>query len=383
MNDLVQRFPFAHTFSIVARDPATGQMGVAVQSHWFSVGSIVPWAAAGVGAIATQSMVNPNYGSLGLDLLRGGLPAAAVLKALLAADEGRDLRQVAIVDAAGRVAAHTGVRCIASAGHLTGDGFSVQANMMANNTIWLAMRTAYLASMGNLSERLLAALDAAQAAGGDIRGQQSAAILVVKAQSSGSPWADKVIDLRVEDHPRPLGELRRLLRLHEAYDLMNAGDEHLSADRIDQALESYRGAAQLAPEVMEMPFWHASTLADLGRMDEALPIFQRVFAAEPQWRELFSRLALVGLSKAHPARPPAHLRCAEFPSCRHMPLTSCSGEAEIRQPSPPQPLSLAVPPSIDTLLLLPFREKAGMRVSRTVQTTSLKSQTAHKQKTPP
>jgi len=300
MNELAQRFPFAHTFSIVARDPATGQMGVAVQSHWFSVGSIVPWAAAGVGAIATQSMVNPNYGSLGLDLLRGGLPADAVLKALLTADEGRDLRQVAIVDAAGRVAAHTGARCIASAGHLTGDGFSVQANMMANSTIWLAMRTAYLSSKGSLSERLLAALDAAQAAGGDIRGQQSAAILVVKAQSSGSPWADKLVDLRVEDHPRPLGELCRLLHLHQAYDLMNAGDEHLGAERIDQALESYRGAAQLAPEVMEMPFWHASTLADLGRMDEALPIFQRVFAAEPQWRELFSRLALVGLSKATP-----------------------------------------------------------------------------------
>ncbi len=297
MTEIIQRFPFAHTFSIVARDPASGEMGVAVQSHWFSVGSIVPWAAAGVGAIATQSMVNPSYGSLGLELLRGGLTAQETLTALLTTDTGRDLRQVAIVDSAGRVAAHTGARCIASAGHLTGEGFSVQANMMANNTIWLAMRTAFLAAKGSLPQRLLAALIAAQAAGGDIRGQQSAAILVVKPASTGQPWADKLMDLRVEDHPRPLEELRRLMRLHQAYDLMNAGDDHLSANRIDQALESYRAAAELAPDMLEMPFWHASTLADLGRIDEALPIFQRVFAAQPQWRELFSRLGSVGLSK--------------------------------------------------------------------------------------
>jgi uncharacterized Ntn-hydrolase superfamily protein len=275
-------------------------MGVAVQSHWFSVGSIVTWAAAGVGVIATQSIANPDYGSLGLELLRGGLPAGKALAALLAADEGRDLRQVAVVDSAGRVAAHTGARCMAAAGHITGEGFSVQANMMVDDSIWPAMAEAYQTSSGGLPERLLAALDAAQAAGGDIRGQQSAAILVVKAQSSGRAWADKVVDLRVEDHPRPLEELRRLYQLQRAYDLMNAGDDHLGADRVEQALEAYRGAADLAPHILEMPFWHAVTLADLGRMEEALPIFQRVFAAEPQWRDLFSRLQVVGLSKANP-----------------------------------------------------------------------------------
>jgi len=293
----ISRFPFAHTFSIVARDLATGQMGVAVQSHWFSVGSIVSWAAAGVGAIATQAMVNPDYGSLGLELLRGGLPAAQVLAALLAADEGRDLRQVAIVDSAGGIASHTGTRCIDAAGHITGDGFSVQANMMANATIWPAMASAYQTSEGDLAQRLLAALDAAQAAGGDIRGQQSAAVLIVKGQSSGHLWADKVVDLRVEDHSRPLEELRRLLLLQRAYDLMNAGDEHLGADRVDQALAAYRAAVELAPQVMEMPFWHAVTLADLGKLDDALDIFRQIFATEPQWRDLFARLAAAGLSK--------------------------------------------------------------------------------------
>lgn len=294
------RFPFAHTFSIVARDPLTGQMGVAVQSHWFSVGSVVTWAAAGVGAIATQSIANPDYGSLGLELLRGGLPSGKVLQALLVADEGRELRQVAVVDACGEIATHTGTRCMAAAGHITGEGFSVQANMMVDDTIWPAMAVAYRSAEGDLADRLLAALDAAQAAGGDIRGQQSAAILVVKGQSSGRAWADQVVNLRVEDHPRPLEELRRLVRLQRAYDRMNAGDEFLGAGQVEQALEAYRAAAELAPAILEMPFWHAVTLADLDRMDEALAIFQQVFEAEPQWRELFARLQACGLSKASP-----------------------------------------------------------------------------------
>ena len=295
------RFPLAHTFSIVARDAASGQMGVAVQSHWFSTGSLVTWAEAGVGAVATQAVVEASYGPLGLTLMRSGKTAPQALNALLAGDEGAALRQVAMVDSAGRVAAHTGARCMADAGHETGEGFSVQANMMANPTVWPAMAAAYRAAAGDLADRLLAALEAAQAAGGDIRGKQSAAILVVPAVSSGRLWADRVMDLRVEDAPDPIGELKRLVQLQRAYSLMNAGDEALGAGQVEQALEAYRAAAALAPHIEEMPFWHAVTLADLGRVEEALPIFRQVFAVNPAWAELLRRLPPAGMLRDDPA----------------------------------------------------------------------------------
>ena len=176
------RFPFAHTFSIVARDPLTGQMGVAVQSHWFSTGSLVTWAEAGVGVVATQSMVEVSYGPKGLDGMRSDKSPQAVLSELLAKDDGRELRQVAMVNASGQVAAHTGARCIAEAGHETGEQFSVQANMMLKNTVWHAMAVAFASTSGELSERLMAALVAAQGEGGDIRGKHSAAMLVVKGE---------------------------------------------------------------------------------------------------------------------------------------------------------------------------------------------------------
>ena len=294
------RFPFAHTFSIVARDPINGDLGAAVQSHWFSTGALVTYAEAGVGAVATQAMIEPSYGPLGLTLMRAGKSAPLALQALLSADEERDIRQVAMIDTTGRVATHTGARCIPAAGHISGDHFSVQANMMANDSIWPAMDAAYRASTGPLASRMLAALEAAQAAGGDIRGQQSAAMIVVKGISSGRPWADRIIDLRVDDHSTPLAELKRLLRLAEAYNLMNAGDEELGGGRTEAALASYRAAAALAPEVDEMPFWHAVTLADLGRLEEALPIFARVFAADVHWKELLRRLPAVGLFQAEP-----------------------------------------------------------------------------------
>src|SRR5207248_1848101 len=213
-----------NTFSIVARDPATGEMGVAVQSHWFSVGSIVPWAEAGVGAVATQSFVDPSYGKLGLDLMRAGRSAPEALAGLLAADSNRDVRQVAMIDAQGRVAAHTGAKDIQSAGNHVGEQYSTQANLMSNDNIWPAMAKAYEETKGDLAERLLAALDAAQSAGGDIRGRQSAAIVVVKAKSSGKPWEDRIFDLRVDDSTEPLKELRRLVTLQRAYNHMNAGD---------------------------------------------------------------------------------------------------------------------------------------------------------------
>jgi uncharacterized Ntn-hydrolase superfamily protein len=284
--------PLAHTYSIVARDPATGELGVAVQSHWFSVGSSVTWAEAGVGAIATQSFIDPGYGVRGLAMLREGRSAPEALRALLDADPQRDVRQVAIVDASGRVAAHTGASCIQAAGHRTGAAYSVQANLMANDRVWPAMAAAFDAAKGELVDRLLAALDAGEAAGGDIRGRQSAALLIVRPQGSGRPWAgaDRVFDLRVDDHPAPLEELRRLVRLQRAYNHANRGDELFSSKKIEEALLEYRKAAELAPEIVELPFWHAVTLASIGRESEALPLLREVFRKEPRWAELVPRL---------------------------------------------------------------------------------------------
>jgi len=290
-----RRFPLVHTFSIVARDPQTGWMGVAVQSHWFSVGSIVAWGEAGVGVVATQSMVEVSYGPRGLALMRAGLSAPVALQALLQMDDGREVRQVTMVDAQGRVAVHTGGRCIEAAGHYQGDGFSVQANMMKNAQVWPAMAKAYQETSGDLAERLLVALEAAQEVGGDIRGQQSACILIVKGERTTQPWEGVVMDLRVEDHPQPIEELRRLVTLHRAYQQMNAGDAHLAEGQVEAALEAYRQAAAMVPEIDELPFWHAVTLAELGRLDEALPIFKQVFAHNPDWAELLTRLPAAGL----------------------------------------------------------------------------------------
>jgi uncharacterized Ntn-hydrolase superfamily protein len=282
-----------HTFSIVARDPATGDLGVAVQSHWFSVGSTVPWAEAGVGAVATQSFTDPSYGKLGLELMKAGKTAPEALAALLAADPEREVRQVAMVDAQGRVAVHTGNLCIEAAGHEKGEGFTVEANMMGQATVWPAMAKAFRAAKGDLADRLLAALRAAQAEGGDFRGMQSAAILIVKGQSSGRPWADKVVDLRVEDHPKPLEELARLLQLHRAYALMNEGDAAVSKNDWATALKAYDAAAKLAPQIPELPFWAAVALVNAGRVAEAEPILREVFRRDPVWRAALRRLAKV------------------------------------------------------------------------------------------
>jgi uncharacterized Ntn-hydrolase superfamily protein len=301
----------AHTFSIVARDPATGQLGVAVQSHWFGVGRLVCWAEAGVGAVATQALVKVSYGPLGLERMRQGLSAPQALAELLAADDGRELRQVAMVDARGRVAAHTGQRCMAAAGHKVGDAFSVQANIMVDSQVWPAMAGAYRAAPGDLADRLLAALDAAQAAGGDLRGRQSAALLVVGAQRCAEPWVGVLVELRVEDHPQPLAELRRLLTLHRAYEHMNAGDTLLGQNREEDALLEYRTAAQMAPHIPELPFWQAVTLADLGRVEEALPLFRAVFASDPNLATLVERLPAAGLLRADPPLLARILQCRE------------------------------------------------------------------------
>lgn len=281
------------TYSIVARDPANGELGVAVQSHWFSVGPLVPWAEAGVGAVATQSFVDASYGPLGLALMKAGRTAPETLAALLAADSGREVRQVGMVDAKGNVATHTGKLDIPAAGGQAGKEYVVQANLMEKPTVWPAMARAYEAARGDLAERMLAALDAAEAEGGDIRGRQSAAILVVKGTASGRPWADRVFDLRVEDHPEPLRELRRLLGVARAYNRMSTGDDCVAVKDWTCAEREYGAAEVMQPENAEMAFWHAVALAANGRLDAARPLFARAFAADRRWRELVTRLPAV------------------------------------------------------------------------------------------
>lgn len=287
--------PLAHTYSIVARDTITGDMGVAVQSNWFSVGSIVSWGEAGVGVVATQSFVNVSFGQRGLELLKAGLTAQQVVDALIASDEGRDVRQLAVVDAKGNAAAYTGKNCIPEAGHIVGNNFSVQVNLMLKNTVWQAMSNAFEKTEGPLAERMIAALEAAQHEGGDIRGQQSAAILVVKGTSAGKIWEDRIIDLRVEDHPKAVEEIKRILKVYRAYEHMNNGDLAVEHGNMELAMKEYSAAENMFPENAEMKFWHAVTLVNIGKFEQSLPLFKEVFNANENWRILTPRLIGVGL----------------------------------------------------------------------------------------
>jgi len=280
----------AHTYSVVARDPKTRQLGVAVQSHYFSVGRDVPWAEAGVGAVATQSFVDISYGPRGLLLMRDGIFAPDALARLVTADRRRDVRQVAMVDAKGRAAAHTGAKCIASAGHATGNGWSVQANMMLNDEVVPAMAATVVRSYGDLAERLVRTLDAAERAGGDIRGRQSAAILVVKGRRTSRPWEGRVLELRVEDHEDPVKELRRLLTLNRAYAHLDAMDTALARKDVAKALEEVRNARRLAPDNVEIGFWSALELAKRHRFADAIPRFRSIFRRDGRWRDLLRRL---------------------------------------------------------------------------------------------
>ncbi len=283
------------TYSIVARDPGTGQLGVAVQSHWFSVGSLVTWAQAGVGAVATQSFVLVDYGPHGLELMAGGMAAPQALEQLVSADEGRNVRQVAMIDARGQVAAHTGESCIPAAGQQVGENYSVQANLMLSEQVCPRMAEAYEQATGDLADRMLAALEAAQAAGGDIRGRQSAAILVVSGEKQEQPWQGVLMELRVEDHPQPLAELRRLVRVHRAYEYMNAGDLAVEHGDDQLALKEYGAAMDLFPANLEMKFWTAVSLANMGRQEDSYPLFKEIFAQDDNWRTLLPRLVGSGL----------------------------------------------------------------------------------------
>ncbi len=293
--------PLVHTYSIVARDPYTGQIGVAVQSHYFSVGSTVPWAEAGVGAVATQAFANIDYGPEGLALMRQRRNSAQALEILLQQDEEREIRQVALVDTQGNVAVHTGSRCIASAGHATGDNFSVQANLMVNDSVWPAMKRAYEEAKGDLADRMIATLEAAQEAGGDIRGQQAAAILIVSGEQQQQSWHGRVFDLRVEDHPRPVEELKRLVSIRKAWLLFDQSNELALAHRYGEAVNLLRKAIELEPDITELKLRGTSILFMAGEAPEALALLRDVFAREPQWAELIPRLAAVGLMPDDPA----------------------------------------------------------------------------------
>ncbi|MCS5615062.1 MAG: DUF1028 domain-containing protein [Candidatus Marinimicrobia bacterium] len=283
------------TYSIVALDETTGELGVAVQSHWFSVGFLVPWAKAGVGAVATQSFVKVDYGPDGIQLMESGMKAADALKALTSKDEGEAVRQVGMIDIKGNVAAHTGSRCIKYAGHIVGENYSVQANMMANGTVPKAMAIAFEETKGDLADRMMAALEAAEAEGGDIRGKQSAAMVIVSGEPSGVEWKDTKLNLRIEDHPTPLIELKRLIRVHRAYQHANMGDHYMETEEIDKALIEYSKAAEYYPENAELPYWSAIALANGGRLEEALPVFQSVFQRNPDLKTMTPRLVKSGL----------------------------------------------------------------------------------------
>ncbi|MEZ5070922.1 MAG: DUF1028 domain-containing protein [Bacteroidales bacterium] len=291
----------AHTFSIVARDSITGEMAVGVQSHWFSVGTLVSWGKSGAGVVATQSFVNPSYGPLGLERMASGEGADRALEALVRADEGRDYRQVAFLDAQGGVASYTGSKCVAVASFETGANYAIQANMMLNDRVVPAMAEAFRTHAGlPLAERVVEAMEAGQEAGGDIRGRQSAVLLVVGPDPVNEPWLDKRIDLRVDDDRDPVQELGRLLRLHRAYEQMNAGDLAVERGDMKAAMDAYTEAGRMFPANLEMKYWRAVAMANNGQFMLSLPLFKQVFYRDENWRELTRRLPASGLLQVSP-----------------------------------------------------------------------------------
>jgi len=285
----------AGTYSIVAYDKEAGQIGVAVQSHWFAVGALVAWAEAGVGAVATQSFIEPSYGPSGLNLMRDGKSAPETLAILLEEDEMKDVRQVALIDSKGKVDSFTGISCVDDADHIVGHHFSVQANMMENKSVVPMMKKTYVGSSGDLAERLLLTMESAEKAGGDIRGRQAAAMIVVKSEITGNYTYDRVFDLRVDDHPQPLDELRRLINVGRAYQHMNRGDDVFTQGKFSEAVLEYKRSANMLPGLIEAKFWQAVALTAGDRLENARPIFSEVFSQEPKWRKMVTRLPKAGI----------------------------------------------------------------------------------------
>jgi uncharacterized Ntn-hydrolase superfamily protein len=287
--------PLAHTFSIVARDPNTGQMAAAVQSHWFSVGTSVIWGKSGVGVVATQSFINKSYGPLGLQLMQNGTPPQQALNQLLSKDAGREVRQVAFLNSNGQTAVYTGKSCIAYATDRHGVNYSVQSNMMLTDKVCKAMEQAFMQNQKlPLAERMVACLKAAQAAGGDIRGKQSAGLIVVSGPPVKESWNDKLIDLRVDDNINPIAELDRLLKLQRAYEHMNNGDLNVEKHNMPKAMAEYSAAERMFPANLEMQYWHAITLANNKHIKEAAVMLRRIYAKDANWRELTRRLPKAG-----------------------------------------------------------------------------------------
>jgi uncharacterized Ntn-hydrolase superfamily protein len=283
------------TYSIVARDPTTGRFGIAVQSHYLGVGPVVPWLEAGVGAVATQASVNISFGPIGLELLRAGRTAASVVAALVASDDRPDVRQLGVVDAEGRAAAHTGAECIPACGHLVRDGFSVQGNLLERESCWPAMAAAYEAALSAgepFVERLLRAMEAAEAEGGDVRGRQSAAIMIVDSVVQPAAWRGRLMDLRIEDHPDPVPELRRIVTLRLAYDQLDEEGEAARAGRSPE--ERYAEARRVAPEAYELAFWRGVELATGGDLAAGRRELAIAFAADSRWRTTLEHLAAAG-----------------------------------------------------------------------------------------
>jgi uncharacterized Ntn-hydrolase superfamily protein len=280
------------TYSIVARDPLTGRFGVAVQSHYLGVGPVVPWLEAGVGAVATQASVNISFGPIGLELLRAGRSAAEVVAACVASDPNAQTRQLGVVDSGGSAAAHTGADCIPACGHLVGDGFSVQGNLLERDSCWPAMAAAYQAALSEEApfvERLLRALEAAEREGGDVRGRQSAAIMIVSGEVQPAAWRGRLMDLRIEDHHDPVPELRRIVTLQLAYELTNEEGDAAKAGK--SADERYASARQLAPDAYELVFWWGVELAGRGDLDAARRELRIAFDADRRWRTTLEHLA--------------------------------------------------------------------------------------------
>ncbi len=286
----------AHTYSIVARDPKTGDMGVGVQSHYFSVGSTVPWGESGLGVVATQSFVNKSFGLRGLELLKKGKTPQEAIDILLSDDEVPKMRQLAILDVKGRVAVHTGSKCIKHAGHKLGEGYSVQANLMLSNKVWSKMAESFKNNHKlPLEERILESMKAAETVGGDIRGKQSASILIVRGEPVKNKWDDPLVDLRVEDHIEPLKELERLLKLHQAYEYLDQGDEAMEAGNKEKALIEFNRALEMFPDNLEMKFWTAVNLANNQDLDIAIQLFKDIFEIDKNWQTLIERLPEVEL----------------------------------------------------------------------------------------